>query len=144
MTITDARALKDILAQLARQAKINLVFSPSLKGLTERGMNYTAFGQLLIEVIQFLCSLSHLRYRILGKTLYIEDNTPYLFTYTVPFLLGNRKSQSKVSIMTDVFSGVQSKDSSGDNGSDTQLTSGSNTDFWAEVEQNLHMILSRS
>lgn len=136
---TEETPLQEILMGLAHQAHVNLALAPQIR--SKEGVSYTARKVPFRVVVQNLCALAKLRYRFMGETLHIEEDTPYVKTYAVPFLLGTRQNQSRVSVMTDVFSDTTTKGAI-DNGSNSLLTANTLTDFWAELENNLKLILS--
>lgn len=136
---TEETPLQEIFMGLAHQAKVNLALAPQIR--SREGVSYTARKVPFRVVVQNLCALAKLRYRFMEETLYIEEDTAYVKTYSVPFLLGMRQNQSRVSVMTDVFSDTKTKGAI-DNGSNSLLTANSITDFWAELENNLKLILS--
>lgn len=140
LVANEGTPLQEILMGLALQAHVSLALAPQIR--TKEGVSYTARKVPFRVVVQNLCTLAQLRYWFMGETLYIEEDAPYVKTYAVPFLLGTRQNQSRVSIMTDVFSDTTAKKGAIDNGSNSLLTAQSLTDFWAELENSLKLILS--
>jgi len=134
-------SLKDILIELGRQTGVGIALGKTFDA-SSPGVFYTANDTSFIEVIQDLCSLTNHRFQIQGNRFLIEPDDPFLVTYTVQFLSHIRKSENKISVSTDVFAPLE-KGHRMDNGSDSVLSGNSLMDFWAELEQNLKMILMR-
>lgn len=129
--------LKDVLTEMARQAKVNLILDPQIQG----GLHFQAYGQPFIEVIQHICELGKLRHTLKGKILCIGPDSPYLKTYDAQFLNLSRQKQNRISTTTDVFTSMEGYSREFDNGSSTLVTDSSKSDFWDELEKNLKVIL---
>ncbi len=141
VSITENLSLKPMLIELARQAGVDLHLDPKV----DAKIVFSAKNRPFIEVVENICSLGSLRYRLLNNaSLRIEPDTPYAENYQVQFLNFSRNSQNRISIATDVFSSVSTQKSQNDNGSNSSVTVSNNTDFWAELETNLKMILAPS
>ena len=104
----------------------------------ERFKGQKPFRQLLDE----LCSGQGWRYRFVGKTLYLETDTPYLHTHLIPFPLGGRQAHSHLQLSTDL--GNSFPGSAGGNQPQTLLSSKMEVDFWGELEKTLTLILQVS
>ncbi len=138
VTISESQSLKPIFIELARQAGIDLQLDP----LINNKIVFTANNQPFINVIENMCDLAGLRYKLYGQSLRIEIDAPYTANYNVQFLNLSRNSQNRISIATDVFSNVNSAaKTSIDNGSNSSVTVNGATDFWNELESNLKIIL---
>lgn len=139
LTLTEALPLKDVFLEISRQAGIDLQLEPAIEGK----LIFSAHKRPFIEVIQHLCELSNLRYRIMGQSLRIEVDAPYVKNYNVRFLNLSRTSQNHVSVSTDVFTAASTAvgQASADNGSRSIVDVASQNDFWAELEANLKTIL---
>jgi MSHA type pilus biogenesis protein MshL len=141
VNISETLSLKPVLIELARQAGVDLQLDPKI----DAKVVFSAKNRPFIEVIEHVCSLGNLRYRLLNNvSLRIEPDTPYTENYQVQFLNFSRNSQNRISIATDVFSSVSTQKVQNDNGSNSSVTVSTNTDFWAELEANLKMILSQT
>src|SRR5260221_1485388 len=137
LSINDQVPLKEVFMELARQAKINIVVSPMVKG----GVNYQAYTQPAIGVIKDVCSVNKLRYSIDRKTVRIEPDKPHLKTDNVQTLDLIRQTKTRISMATDVFTAMEGYIRDFDNGSSTLLTDESRVDFWEELRNNLSHIL---
>ncbi|MDR0633150.1 MAG: secretin N-terminal domain-containing protein [Holosporales bacterium] len=104
-----------------------------------------------IEMLESVCSMAGLRYRILNKVLLIEKDAPFNKNYNVQFLNLTRTSQNNISSVTDIFVNsvqygkkkheVVSTTSNEGNGSNTSIRMNSENNFWNEVEVNLQTLL---
>jgi len=129
--------LAHILMELGHQAGVGIAYTPAAE---HNKLIYSAHEIPLIEIIRDLCILTHHRFQIQGNRILIEPDTPYLVTYDVQCLSHIRKNENRVSIATDVFSPLDTKERH-DNGSNSVLSGNSQVDFWAELEQNLRLFL---
>ncbi len=140
VSITESVTLKPILIELARQAGVDLQLDPKI----DSKIVFSARNRPFIEIVEQICSLGNLRYKILNNTsLRVEPDTPYTENYQVQFLNFSRNSQNRVSTATDVFSTVSTQKTQNDNGSNSTVTVSANSDFWGELETNLKMILTQ-
>jgi MSHA type pilus biogenesis protein MshL len=138
--ITEEVPIKDALIELAQQSNINLQMDSKV---TER-IIYSAHNQPYIKVINDICEMVGLRYKIQGQSVRIEIDTPYTINYKIPFLNINRVSENRISIATDVFTSIKDNKSSMDNGSNSTISAKGNNDFWNELDGNLKIILGDS
>ncbi len=142
LTLQEGACLKSVFMELGHQAGVSMGLSPHMN--TERGgLSYSAHKMPFIDVIKDLCSLTNHRFQIQGSRLLIEPDEPYFVTYCVQFLSNIRKSENRISVSTDVFSPLETQKRA-DNGSNSMLVGNSVMDFWAELEQNIKMILGGS
>ena len=135
--------LQDIFLQMARQVGVNISIDPDVQGTA----SFHAIRRPFKDVIQDLCTLNHLRYRMEKNMLRIEPDRPYLVTYNAQFLSMTRRNESRISVSTDIFTMKPKSDKAlggGDNSSTTFLTGESKNDFWGELEANLPLILRNS
>lgn len=140
LQITEHVPLRAAITELARQKGINLQMDASING----PIVFTANDRPFMEVIEGICELASLRFEIVGESVRIVPDTPYSKNYNVQFLNLARTSDSRISIATDVFSHVQDQKASLDNGSNSVVEGKVENSFWAELEQNLEMILDDS
>lgn len=140
LTMTEKVPLKDVLTEMACQAKVNLILDPQIQG----SLHFHAYNQPFIEVIQHICELGDLYYHLDGKILRIKPDTPYLKTYDTQFLNLSRQKQNRISTATDVFTSMEGYSRDFDNGSSTLVTDSSKSDLWDELEKNLKILLETS
>lgn len=138
LTVTKSIPLKDLFLTIAQQTNGPLI----LEGTLEGSATLHVINQPAIEILQELCQTHGLRYRLSKGILKIEKDMPYLKNYNLQFLILARSNQNRLSIATDVFTGVDSTTSEEDNGSNTTLSAETKTDFWQELEDNLSVILT--
>lgn len=149
ISITEKVPVKDVLQELASKAEVNLELDPRITG----GVIFTAIRQPFSRVLDRLCNMAGLRYRVEDKFLRIELDEPYVKSYPIDYLTLIRKSQSEIGIATNVFASIQgSKGSNSNNGGD--ITGGNNSttkvetqavaDFWGEIEANVESILTNT
>lgn len=129
--------VKDLLFQVGQQAKINMSIASDVKG----SITFSAHEHAFIDSVKEICALAQLRYTIKGKLIRIQQDKPYLASYDASFLAHKRQNQNRVSVVTDVFTSSDSKNTNLDNGSNTVLSTSSETDLWHELQNNLKMIL---
>lgn len=124
--------LRDIFFQLARQAGYDVELDPRIRG----SIIFTARQRPLDQVIERLCDMSGLRYRIDDDVISVELDTPYNKLYKLDYLSFIRSNSS--SIQTDIT--VVSGDGA-DTGTSFSSSLESEVDFWTELEESLTLIL---
>lgn len=140
LTVQENIPLKTVFIELARQTGVGLALSPQINS-QKAGISYSTYHTPFMQVIQDLCVLTQHRFHIEGNRILIEPDEPYLVTYPVQFLNHSRKSENRISVSTNVFSPMDTKNGT-ENGSGSVLLGNTHMDFWAEVGQNLKMILN--
>jgi MSHA type pilus biogenesis protein MshL len=142
ISVTENIPLKPILSELSRQVKIDLQLDRDIQSQVV----FQATDRPFIEIIEDLCELTDLRFRIKNKALRIERDTPYSENYNIQFLNLSRNSQNKISVATDVFTknGIPNQTAShNDNGSNSSVSVETKNDFWSELETNLKVLLAQ-
>ena len=114
-------------------------------------MDFCATNRRFIDILERLCSIAGLRYRIQNNFLLIEKDLPFVKNYNVQFLNFTRSSQNSIFSATDIFAnsidhkrGKKSNsltNSNEGNGSNTSVKMNGENDFWAELEVNLESLL---
>jgi general secretion pathway protein D len=137
LSLNETISLKEPLVELARQIDIDLQLDPQISSK----MVYSAKDRPFIEIIEDICEAGNLRYKIKGNSLKIENDTPYPYTYNVQFLNLSRTTENHISVATDVFSSVQNRLGTADNGSNSSVNAKAQSDFWIELETNLKTLL---
>lgn len=140
LSLNESIPLKDVFMELGRQAGVGIALSPHIVN-DKVGLLYSVHQLPFIEVVKDICSLTGYRFQIQENRILIEPDDPYLSTYSAQFLSLTRKSENRISVSTNVFSPSESQ-SRTDNGSGSFLAGTALIDFWAELEQNLKMILT--
>jgi MSHA type pilus biogenesis protein MshL len=138
LALTEALPIKQVFWELSRQTGVDLQLDPKIEGK----LVFSAKDRPFLEVIDHLCHLVDLRYRLIGPAVRIEVDTPYAHNYNIQFLNSARAAQNRISIATDVFAanGGAGK-ATADNGSNSTVSATSSNDFWLELENNLKIIL---
>ncbi len=142
ISVTEKIPLNPILSELARQVKIDLQLDRDIQSQVV----FQATDRPFIEIIEDLCELTDLRFRIKNKALRVECDTPYSENYNIQFLNLSRNSQNKISVATDVFTknGVSNQTTAhNDNGSNSSVSVETKNDFWSELEANLKVLLAQ-
>lgn len=154
VTVTDTVPVRDVLLELAREAKVNLELDPRISG----GIIFSAHNQPFDQVLKRICAMAGLRYKVDGTFIHIEMDDPYQETYHLDYLALARKTTSETSISTNVFdvdvangtsSGSNSSSGGGSNGtsatqnnSTSKIAGSSDADFWNEVDKSITQILN--
>jgi MSHA type pilus biogenesis protein MshL len=139
LCINDNVSVKDALIAICKQLGVDLQLSTNISG----SFLFQATKRPMIEVIDDLCDIASLQYRIRGKSLFVDADKPYMRNYHLQFLNLSRTSQNRISVATDVFSNPENQaPTSGDNGSNSEVKHESKSDFWKEIEGNLKSILA--
>lgn len=135
LSINQSIPLREALFELAKQADYDIELDPRISG----SIIFTARNRPLDEVIDRICEVSGLRYKVDGSTIRIEIDSPYSKSYKIDFLNIVRKNDS--TMKTDV-SISSSGDAQSGGGSKFAIESKSEGDFWAELDLNLKQILA--
>ena len=140
LSVTPKVPLQQVFFELGQQAHLSVEINPNVQG----GVLFSARQKPLIHVLDRLSDLSGLRYVLEEDVLRVEKDTPYVKNYDVHYLAISRKSQSRISIATDVFKSVGDQKGHMDNGSNSVVTGDSSVDFWEEIDQALISLLQIS
>jgi MSHA biogenesis protein MshL len=112
--------VKEILFALARESKLNIDISPSIRGRA----TLNAVDQTLPAILERLARQVDLTYKMEGKTLYIAPDVPVLRLYKVDYVNMNRDTKGFIGAAAEISSTGQSA-STGEGGSSaTTSTSG--------------------
>ena len=143
ISVTENVPLKPILSELAKQVKIDLQLDRDIQS----NVVFQATDRPFIEVIEDLCELTNLRFRIKNMALRIERDAPYSENYNIQFLNLARNSQNRISVATDVFTQNGNNNNQiathNDNGSNSSVNVETKNDFWLELENNLKVLLAQ-
>lgn len=145
ISVSESMKLRDIFVQLARKAGVNIFIAQDIAG----SVAFEAKSRPFLDIIRDICSSCYLKYSIRGDCLKIENDAPFTKVYDLQFLNIQRKTQSSVSISTDMFNnssvignGTQkSTNTTKDNGSTSVVSGLITSDFWSELEQNIKHIV---
>ncbi|MFA7275797.1 MAG: type II and III secretion system family protein [Pseudobdellovibrionaceae bacterium] len=135
LSINQSIPLREALFELAKQSDYDIELDPRIAG----SIIFTARNKPLDDVIDRICEISGLRYKVQDDTLRIELDTPYTKNYKIDYLTFVRKNTS--SMKTDVS--VDSGDSgAASGGSSFSVETQSEVNFWADLDANLKQILA--
>lgn len=137
LQIEDSADLRDVLIQLCKQAKINVILDKDIEG----SLYYQATSRPFLEIITNICEMANLRFTFENQLLRVERDLPYLKTYNVQFLNLSRKTKNSVSINSNIFAKTLVSDA---NGSSSIISSETDIDFWSELEKSIENILNLS
>lgn len=158
LAVTDDVPLKDVLLELARLADVDIEVDASITG----GIAFRAKDRPFNEVIERVADLAGLRYKMKDGVLRVERDTPYVEIYPIDFINIERSTTSSVNISTNVLSGSAGSTGSGSSnnsfsnnnsggagggngglntGSQSSITSRSDSDFWKQFEESVKQIL---
>jgi general secretion pathway protein D len=131
--------VKELLMALARDTKENIDIHPGLQGL----VSLNAIDETLPAILDRVARQVNMRYRVEGRTIIVQPDTPFLKTYKVNYVNMTRDSNSIVSVSGQVGSssgGAGSTQTAGQ--SLTSVTTKSNNNFWEVLRSNIESILS--
>ena len=142
VTVTETTPLKDVLIELAREARVDLELDPPIQG----GVIFSAYEKPFEQVMRRLADLAGLRYGINDGVLRIELDEPRHVNYKIGYLSIVRNASSQVATESSFVGGDDdgSGDSSGGGASSSTVDSTSKADFWAELETNITQILTNT
>ncbi len=130
--------VRELLFSLARDAKINVDIHPEIEGK----VSINAISQTLPQILSRISAQVNIRYQIKGKVISITPDKPYWQNYRIDYVNMARKSESEVSVATQIATAggsvaATSKQSTNGNTSKTKVTNTSSNDFWKTIEKNL-------
>lgn len=136
LSVNQTVALRDVLFELAEQAKMDIELDPQIQG----SLIFTARDRPLDEVIGRICEMAGLRYKYKDGMLRVEVDRPYLQTYQIDYLNIIRNVESSITSSNE----VDSSEGGAEIGSEMSVESEVESDFWAELETNVEQILTSS
>jgi MSHA biogenesis protein MshL len=135
ISINQSIPLREALFELSKQANYDVELDPRIAG----SIIFTARNRPFDVVIDRICEIAGLRYKLDGDTLRIELDTPYSQNYKIDYLGVVRKNKSSVNNSVSLTTGG---DGGPTGGSSFSVQSSSDADFWAELDTNLKQILA--
>lgn len=136
ISINQSIPLREALFELSKQANYDVELDPRIAG----SIIFTARNRPFDVVIDRICEIAGLRYKLDGDTLRIELDTPYSQNYKIDYLGMIRKSKSSLDNNVSLTTGGDAGGPTG--GSSFKVESSSDADFWAELDTNLKQILA--
>ncbi len=135
ISINQSIPLREALFELSKQANYDVELDPRIAG----SIIFTARNRPFDVVIDRICEIAGLRYKLDGNTLRIELDTPYSQNYKIDYLGMIRKNKSSVSNSVSLTSTSTGGPSGG---SSFNVDTSADSDFWGELDTNLKQILS--
>jgi general secretion pathway protein D len=129
--------VKELLLALARDTKENIDIHPGLQGL----VSLNAIDETLPAILDRVARQVNMRYRVEGRTIIVQPDTPYLKTYKVNYVNMTRDTNSTVAVSGQVGTGTQGGGQSGGT-STTSVTTKSLSNFWDVLRANIESILT--
>jgi general secretion pathway protein D len=133
--------VKELLLALARDTKENIDIHPGLQGL----VSLNAIDETLPSILDRVARQVNMRYRVEGRTIVVQPDTPYLKTYQVNYVNMTRDTTSTVAVSGQVGAGPQAGGQQGAQTVGTSTTSvvtKSASNFWEELRSNIESILT--
>ncbi len=162
IAVTDDIPLKDVLMELARLAEVDIEVDAGITG----GIVFRAKDRPFNQVIQEIADLAGLRYSMKNSVLRIERDTPVVEIYPLDFINMDRSSTNSINLSTTAGGGSAGGSGGGssgggggsggsgggsagaggnfNSGSQTTITSKSDSDFWKQFEDGIKQILAFS
>lgn len=140
VTISESTPLKEVLIELAREARVDLELDPAIEG----GVIFSARQRPFEEVMRRLADLAGLRFTIADNVVRIELDTPYHVNYRINYLNVVRTATSEISTSASVVGGAAGGAQGGGNASSSSVSGTSTADFWTELEANIGQILTNT
>jgi general secretion pathway protein D len=139
ISLNEKLSVKSILSEAARKLHIDFQMDSSI----DSHLIFSARNRQFIEILDAICDMANLRYSINNNFISVVKDTPYTATYDVQFLNLSRDSENKISIATEVSSGVAQSGNvaTKSESSDSNVTVKAKNDFWAELENSIRVIL---
>lgn len=142
--------IRNALIGLANQANISVCIS----GDVDKRTTISVKDKKFIDLLDDVCELCDLRYKVSDNSIIIENDVPYLETYDLQFLNLARESKGEIATANDVLSNLNSNQDSTstqtsknnsriDNGSNSSVKGFGKNDFWQELETAIKSIINQ-
>lgn len=136
ISVNQTIPLREALFELAKQANYDVQLDPRITG----SIIFTARNKPFDMVIDRICEIAGLRYKMEdGDTLRIELDTPYSKNYKLDYISFIRSNKNN--IKTKVGISGSGDASSAETGSNFEITSTAEGNFWSELDTNIKQIL---
>lgn len=142
VAVTETTPLKDVLIELAREARIGLELDPRIEG----GVIFSAYDRPFDEVLRRLSDLAGLRHKFNDGFMRIELDDPYHVNYKLGYLSLVRSATSEITTKSTVVGGGDNVTgrSAGGGSSKSTVSNQSEADFWGELIADLTQILTNT
>lgn len=132
VSVNQSIPLRDVLYELAKQADYDIELDPKITG----SVIFTARNRPFDQVIERISELAGLRYKFSGDVLRVELDTPYNVNYKLDYLTAVRANNSGLQTSVSVVTGEGANA-----GSNFNITSQAENNFWGELDSSLRAIL---
>lgn len=132
--------VSELLFSLARDAQLNFDIAQNVTGV----VTLNAVNQPLNAILDRISESADLSYEIKNSVLRVRKDTPYLQNYRVDYINMSRKSESIISVATQISSTGQGAGEDGisdGNNSSTSVFNASENDFWQTLRDNISVII---
>ncbi len=135
ITLTKEVPIAQMLKGIAQRLDLKLVLNIK----DTEGINYCAKNKPFIEVLADICEANEWKLLIKGRNAKISKDSAYMHSYSIPYLIGERKGVADTS-----FSGSGNIDGSSSNsvniGSNAKLSNTATLDAFDELRKSIEMI----
>lgn len=137
ISVNQTIPLRDALFELAKQANFDVQLDPRITG----SIIFTARNKPFDMVIDRICEIAGLRYKMEdGDTLRIELDTPYSKNYKLDYIAFVRSNKNNIKTKVGISGSGDSTEA--ETGSQFEISSSAEANFWSELDANLKQILS--
>ena len=135
LSVNQTVPIRDILFELAEQGDFDIEMDPQIQG----SIIFTARNRPFDEVIDRICDMAGLRYKLEDDLLRVQLDRPFHKNYKMDYVNIVRSIQSNINLDVSVVSGDEATVGSG-----ASVDTAGDTDFWEELNGNLEQILTSS
>ncbi len=128
--------VRELLASIAKDARINLDIHPQISGL----VTLNAIRQTLPQILDRLARQVSLRWKLEHGTLIVEPDEPYLQEYTLDYVNISRVTKTEIDVNSGLAS-VGGNNTAASNGSSSRITTESSNGFWSTLQKNIEEML---
>lgn len=128
--------VRELLASIAKDARINLDIHPQISGL----VTLNAIRQTLPQILDRLARQVSLRWKLEHGTLIVEPDEPYLQEYTLDYVNISRVTKTEIDVNSGLAS-VGGNNAAASNGSSSRITTESSNGFWTTLQKNIEEML---
>lgn len=123
--------VKTLLFALARDNRLNVDVHPSIAGQ----VTLNATDQTLPQLLERIAQQADLRYEMMGNTVRLQRDTPYLAHYAVDYVNLKRQSSSQTSVSSQLGTGNTA------GSSNANISNATDNQFWDTLINNACLIV---
>lgn len=129
---------REILFQLARDAKINIDIHPGVEG----EVTINAINQTLPQILDRIAKQVDMRYELNDNSLVVMPDSPFLKSYKIDYVNMSREAEGSISNTSQVGGGTAGGTTGGTaNNSQLAIKNSSRNHFWDTLVKNITDIL---